>query len=808
LAGMLAFRVLLLAVVVAKVADAQLYTREQEYEIGKAAEKYSFDASKCTGMDEPMTDTERIFASDGHLKFFAYDTNHIESWALLQNLQTCLETVSGHDWLGGQPNLWEAAKQPYIQFATGASKEQWNMKAEYTENNPTNAKDTVVGSNSASLMSSFKKEGTDLWFQQPCNAFSNAAFLQLALSACSGGMKAINGWTWEVELKAASNLLAFGSFAMHSTPVSDWNPVSTQFLDVIGMQAYFYLLHQATVHQIVSSTAAAADKTILLKLGQEGHLADARTAIHDLTRIFTQDPSTWRTAEPIGQVLPAYMASAVGTVLVALRALLHDEIFGTAVSVSLYELICNGLVDALLGGDAGVKGVFCAKDSAWFVQLNAVPLKAPKNLEVGMGLLLSSLQIFIEAMFWQETKAAPSNYLEKWTSEGVIGPTISQCWLMPHSTWHRICGLTVQKLSKLISDDLPTAMLEPPLTAEQKKTSWSNAPAVAAQLKTFVDSFVGLKKADTVNLCRVFGKAKECASKKTFSEDKQCKKPAVRSFLDPDVLNEYISKAVQALDPIEIDEEEAGDLKDPLNICKFQYTFKLTHLKGLADCWINRLDVKTAYAEGSTPEGTAIRASVSASTCPITIQVGGEATVTRDGYITDDNWIPDINLGQCNKMVTKVGVNATLEFYVDTDITADVNLHTILGGIAADPASSAFAVAIDKLDLHCEKIANLDIQINDKNFNFLAGTLKGTFNLGAGWLACKALSPKLKKEVQKEVTAAAETMGSSGAASRRLQACRNPSNPTAAGMLGLASEAFAPAPWAAAALALLARLLQ
>lgn len=120
-------------------------------------------------------------------------------------------------------------------------------------------------------------------------------------------------------------------------------------------------------------------------------------------------------------------------------------------------------------------------------------------------------------------------------------------------------------------------------------------------------------------------------------------------------------------------------------------------------------------------------------------------------------------------------------------------------------------MAIDKLDLHCEKLANLDIQINDSNFNFLAGTLKGIVNLGAGWLACKALSPKLKKKVQEQVTAAAETTGSSGAASRRLQECRNPSSPVGAGMYGLVTseaKAFGPAPWAAAAFALLARLLQ
>lgn len=780
-------------------AQASLYTAGQEASLRSWAAAATFDESKCSGLDEPLTDTERVYSSEAPLKYFAYDTKASASWAPLQDLQTCLEGVKGFDWLGGHGNLWEANKRSYTNFASVAAKDFW-IRQEYLEFNPVKVGDTVIAEGFASTMNSFKNASHELYLQQPCSAFSNAAFYQIALTACSSeGIPDINGWAWETESKAAANLLAFGSFAMHGNPYigasppagyrGPWSPISTVFLDVIGMKAYFYMCHQAAVRRLVSASNSEESITPLLQLGVSNFVKDSRVSVRDLTRILTQNPSTWK--EEMDQMsprLPEYLQSAVGMVLVALRAILHDELFGRSVAVSLYELICSGLVDNLLQGNQAVKDTFCKQSSAWMKALNSVTLLAPKELAASLGSLVGALQVFIEAFFWQETKASPRNYLRQWIDAGVLDPANAECWLHPHATWHRLAALTAQKLTRLIGLEIPTLTQEPPLTNSQKQAAWANTADAAAQFKLFVDTFIGIKKADTINMCRVFKAARACAASSPF-----CGPPPVRSYLDPEVLNEFITREINKHDPIiENIVSERGPVKDPLNICLFQYELKVDTIRGLSKCFLRDLNVRMAYAEGSTPEGAVIRSTLTASTCPIRISVSGSAMLRRDGYVKDDNWIPDINIGQCERMDTIVNFTAALTFALDAKFSIDADLHSIFAGVGPASTKDPFNAAVQRLDLDCHDITLDPLIINNAKFDSLTGALNGILDLGVTKLACGLLSPELKPAVQKEVDKAVRTIGTRVTTSRRLASSDECRSTTALGAVqaAIASKAL------------------
>merc|ERR1719440_466957 len=215
-------------------------------------------------------------------------------------------------------------------------------------------------------------------------------------------------------------------------------------------------------------------------------------------------------------------------------------------------------------------------------------------------------------MFWQERKATPEDYLKKWVDMAVISPTESECWLMPHATWHRLAALTAQRMSALAGFEMAELVQDPPLTNAQKSAAWADTADIAAQVKVLADTLKGLKKADTINLCRVFKAARECATSSPF-----CGPPPAKSYLDPDVLNDAINKEIQKQDPIRDVVSEKGDLKDPLEICLFQYELNLDSIEGLSDCWVGALDVQMAYSNDSSPEGAIIRSKISTSTCPI-----------------------------------------------------------------------------------------------------------------------------------------------------------------------------------------------
>ncbi|CAK0885551.1 unnamed protein product [Prorocentrum cordatum] len=706
-------------------SETQLYSSEQEAFIRRVAQRTTFDESSCPGMEDPLTDTEVLYSSEAAFKFFGYDTHDVDSWALLQNLQGCLEGVSAYDWLGGQPNLWEASKQPYSHFARVVDPRMWEggVGSEYQEDNPVNTSNTVIGSAAASTMSSFARDTPGLALKQPCNALSNAAFYQLALTVCSQPLPSIGGWPWDIEARAAANLLAFGSFAFHGNPFGGddppagydgpWSPISTQFLDVIGMQAYFYLLHQATVHSIVSPSTPADDKTALLKIGMDGYLEDARVAVQDLTRIFTQDPDTWKAeAEPLSQKMPEYMVSAVGTTLVALRAILHDELFGRSVAVAMYELACSSLVDALLGGAQSVKDTFCDGAGTFVTQLNAVTLNAPRDIAKAMGLLISGLQVFVEALFWQETKAKPVSYLDQWRQAGVIGPTLEQCWLQPHSTWHRVCGYTTQRLTTLISQELPSEMLEPPLTEDQKHTSWRDAAGVAA---------------------------KECASSAPF-----CTTPPAQSLLEPCVVNDFLVAETSKLDPLTGIASDSGDVPDPLNVCFFTYSVTLDSISGLSGFKLRDLAITHSYADGP------IRTHMNISTTTISLTIEGEATITRNGK--KYGW------GECSLMEVTVNLGATLKFEFEADLIVDTDLQTILGLIDDENVGDAFAIMVHRMKPTCH-----DLTLQPLSAGIFGGLLMGVANgilkVGLVRLACELLEPEVTRIVREQASGAARVLG-------------------------------------------------
>lgn len=739
-------------VLVSCESEAQLYSADQEAFIRQVAQSATFSDNACPGMDDPLTDTEVIYASDAAFKFFGYDTHDTNSWALLQNLQGCLEVVSGYDWLGGQPNLWEASKQPYIHLARVVDPRMWEsgVGSEYQEDNPVNTSETIIGSAAAVVMSSFARDAPGLSLKQPCNALSNAAFYQLALTVCSEPLPSIGGWTWDIEARAAANLLAFGSFAFHGNPFGGadppagydgpWSPISTHFLDVIGMQVYFYLLHQATVHSIVSPSTPTEDKVGLLKIGVDGYLEDARVAVQNLTRVFTQGPETWKAeAEPLAQQMPTYTVSAVGTTLILLRAMLHDELFGRPVAMAMYELICSGLVDALLGGIQSVKDTFCDGASTFVSQLNAVTLTAPRDIAKALGLFISALSVFVEALFWQENKVKPLNYLDQWRQARVIGPTLEQCWLQPHSNWHRVCGYTTQRFTTLVSQELPREMLEPPLTEDQKHAAWRDAAAVAANFQAFANLFSGILKADTVNLCRVFKAAKECASSAPF-----CTMPPAQSLLEPCVVNDFLVAETSKLDPLTGIASDSGDVPDPLDICYYTYSVSLDSISGLSGFKLRDLVVTHSYADGP------IRTHISMTTVTVSLTFEAEATITRNGQ--KHGW------GLCSFMETTVNLAATLKFEFEADLTVDTDLQVILGMIDNENAGDAFAVMVQKMKPTCH---DLTLQpLSDGVFGgVLMGVVNGILMVGLLDLACQLLEPEVMRIVQEQASSAASTLG-------------------------------------------------
>ena len=82
----------------------------------------------------------------------------------------------------------------YKQLGDTARPDQW-WKQGWFEHNPVQNNATVLGI-SPSASSPISSMSDEAWEQQPCNAFSNAAFFEISIQACKTASASDVRWMW------------------------------------------------------------------------------------------------------------------------------------------------------------------------------------------------------------------------------------------------------------------------------------------------------------------------------------------------------------------------------------------------------------------------------------------------------------------------------------------------------------------------------------------------------------------------------------------------------------------------------------
>eukprot|EP00435_Cladocopium_sp_Y103_P036836 s1384_g9.t1 len=392
----------------------------------------------CTGLDEEPTDVEKDFATNAYWKYFTYDTYDPRTWVTLGDLETCLRTVPGGDeneWVGAS-DLWEANKLIYKQLGDTARPDQW-WRQSWFEHNPVKNNDTVLGSAPVAT-APISSMSTEAWEQQPCNAFSNAAFFEISLQACKTASTQNFGdfggtWPWKNEIIAAGALMAYGSFAMHGNPASGkYHEASgsttsnasrdmaydTAMMDRVSMDVLFFVFFQAIVRAVARDpTDSEALKPVLglLKhddlapLGCGNMYCDARDSIHLYQKILTGPTSDWHLINDMRHGIPNYELASVGLVLVAIRAIMSDELFGSA-GMSAYTAVCSALVLSLMPKQneaVWAEANYCKSGTDWYNAMKDLKWRVVKDIAKSLATLVTILESLIEGMFWQETLVDP-----------------------------------------------------------------------------------------------------------------------------------------------------------------------------------------------------------------------------------------------------------------------------------------------------------------------------------------------------------------------------------------------------------------
>merc|ERR1712118_313662 len=116
-------------------------------------------------------------------------------------------------------------------------------------------------------------------------------------------------------------------------------------------------------------------------------------------------------------------------------------------------------------------------DGAFAQAARRVPWRVPTNIGESLAKVVEILESFAEAMYYQETRASPDDYLDQWKDMGLLQPVENECWKMPHGSWHRLCAITSVMVQKAIVD-LPGLSVERPLTDDQKTAAWADLPQI------------------------------------------------------------------------------------------------------------------------------------------------------------------------------------------------------------------------------------------------------------------------------------------------------------------------------------------
>ena len=364
---------------------------------------------------------------------------------------------------------------------------------------------TVLGlaKNATAPMSSMSEEA---WEQQPCNAFSNAAFFEVSLAACAaedeGKLVDYSGtWSWRDEIIAAGALMAFGSFAMHGNPGSGQyhNPMvvtdsdanetdmgyDTAMFDRISMDVLFFCFYHSIVRAMsLDPTDEVSLKPILglIKdpqlepLGCDMMYCDSRLTIRKYQKALTGPTENWHLIHDMRNEVPDYKTASVGLVLVAIRAILSNELFGSS-AMQAYSQICGILITSLMPGDTTtVVGYFCHPGSDWYNAMENAKLRLAKDIAKSLATLVTILESLIEGMYWQETLVGPPGYLKPFLDQRVVN--VTGCWRQTHGNWHRVAAQMMKELMQFITDDVYTSTLTE-MSQEQKQQAWGSLNLVA-----------------------------------------------------------------------------------------------------------------------------------------------------------------------------------------------------------------------------------------------------------------------------------------------------------------------------------------
>eukprot|EP00930_Biecheleria_cincta_P039957 TRINITY_DN27417_c0_g1_i1.p1 TRINITY_DN27417_c0_g1~~TRINITY_DN27417_c0_g1_i1.p1 ORF type:complete len:835 (-),score=96.05 TRINITY_DN27417_c0_g1_i1:306-2810(-) len=741
-------------------------TSSQQSTLRLWVEKTTFDASTCPGANDAPTDTERDYASEAMDKFFEFDTHNADSWAGISTLQTCLERVANKTWLGGKANLYEASKAAFATFGQSTSDSYWDGCCHYTENNPVRASASVLSSDAnTGPMKFYHNASRNSSMHQPCNALSNAAYFHIPLEVCRVSVfpSLAGSFTWADEVMAMGTALALGSFTMHSNPYTAGGPpngwrMSTQDMDTGAMDALFLLFHHASVYNLASASTSAESLSVVLSLGGLAPV-DVRPSVHNLIEAFAGDIAGWQTAVTSAKAsLPAYMLPALGIVLVNLYIIFNEEVFGTA-GLHLYELVCTHLFKAMMPQETSQVNSFCVASSPWVRTLKSVAWKVPKSIKSSLQNLFWLLETLVEAFFWQETKASPqSGGFTDYYPDGAVSATEAECWKVPHANWHRAGALLARRLVKAFAFDVPALVQEPPLGLAAKQKAWEDAPAVAPYLQVIYNSVKAMSSARSVNVCRVFKLARECAL-----ASPPCGRADISFLLSPKGANEVLSGLLSDYNKFEdIMSASGGPFEDSMGACQWSYEATLKKVEGLSAFALDTLSVNTAYVEGSTTDSTVIRTTLAFKTCALPVKIEGDAILSTSGSGSFTNMM-------CSKGDSSLIVKASLLLSVDANVSLDADLNKILSG-STDP----FSIDLSQLDIRCHDLTLLPP--TDGWHNKLSYSIVNAgMDSGVTTAACTIISQLIKKEAKAQLTAQAKKMGEQVSTAmgggRRLQTC-------------------------------------
>eukprot|EP00434_Breviolum_minutum_P029086 symbB.v1.2.025726.t1/scaffold2516.1/size77141/1 len=383
--------------------------------------------------------------------------------------------------------------------------------------------------------------------------------------------------------------------------------------------------------------------------------------------------------------IPNYELSAVGLVLVAIRSIISDELFGSA-GMSAYSAICSILVLGLMPNeDEAVWAVsnYCEAGTPWYEAVKGTKWRIVTDVAKSLATLVTILESLIEGMFWQETLVGPAGYMDPYLN-GVVN--VSACWRQTHGNWHRVAAQMMKELMEFVTTDVyEMSVIE--LSEAQKQNAWGSLNLVVAEFMIFVNALKTMKAANEVNLCRVFKLAKEVA------ESGKPLNYQIMPMLDAAGVNLMLTDMLHEQDPIlDLDLGVSEDVDDPTGACNYKLeNVKIDEISGFAHFGVEDLSVAGEYIQGSSFEDTRVKFKMGMKTCPLDLHVKASAEFVKDGG----------KLGFiCNKLVWRTEMELDVTFRVSDLIAwAEAGFQKLFAGDA-----SALTAGIDIFDLDLTKV--------------------------------------------------------------------------------------------------------